>query len=295
MNCPGCGRPVAVARPACLYCGAALSAEAVAAAGRSRADVLSPEAAARPERALVLVRLEGAEPGALAAALGASAYEAAQWMRRGGYHLHRALPPEEARAERDRLAAAGLAAFAVDEAGVRAAAEPAVAGGGSFADGRLRVRVGTGAAEIAAGDVLLVVKGPIAREHPPRDDRLRFARLATLEPGYRFHLHLAAGGPPVELDPWAFDFGAARSGESSLLEIAGWVDRLAATAAVDDTFRRMPPALAPAAPAPGDGVAGPDDALRRTAGRGEDVVLDNLAQFRFYSAWRAAAERLARR
>jgi hypothetical protein len=243
----------------------------------------------------VIVRLEGAEAGVLAAALGASAYEAAQWMLRGGYHLHRALPPEEARAERDRLAAGGLAAFTVDEAAVREAAEPALAAGGSYADGRLRVRVGNAALEVAPGDVLLVVKGPITREHPAREDRLRFARLATLEPGYRYHLHLAAGGPPVELDPWAFDFGAARSGESSLLAIAGWVDRLAGAAPVDDTFRRLPPALAPAAPAPEAGVAAADDALRRTAGRGDDVVLDNLAQFRFYSAWRAAAERLARR
>jgi hypothetical protein len=285
---------VAVARPSCLYCGTAFSGETVAAAERSRAAVLAGEAAARPDRALLVVRLEGTAAGALAAALGTSGYEAAQWARRGGYHLHRVLPPGEARAERDRLSALGVAAFTFDEAGVRAAAEPAVAVGGSFDGGRLRVHVGEGTVEIGPGALLLVVKGPIAREHPAREDRLRFASLATLEPGYRFHLHLAAGGAPVELDPGGFDFGAERSRESSLLEIAGWVDRLAAGAVVDDAFRRVPPALAPAAPARA-GLAGAGDALRRSAGRGDAVILDNLAQFRFYSAWRGAAERLQRR
>ena len=34
-TCPACRRPIAVARPTCLYCGAALPAEAVAAVERA--------------------------------------------------------------------------------------------------------------------------------------------------------------------------------------------------------------------------------------------------------------------
>ncbi len=284
-----------MARPSCLYCGAALSATAVAAATRARETVLSPGGPARAERALVIVRLEGADPRAIAEGLGAGAYESAQRARRGGYHLHRVSPPEDARAERERLAACGLAVFLVEEGPVRAAAEARVASGGSLDGERLRLRLPGGAAEVDAADLLLVVKGPITREHPARDDRLRFARVGTLEGGYRFHLHLRAGAAPLELDPGGFDFGAPRGGASSQLEIAGWIDRLAAGVPQDDWFRKLPPALSPAVAGAGSALAAADDALRRTVGRGDDVTLDNLAQFRFYSAWRAAVERLVRR
>lgn len=100
------------------------------------------------------------------------------------------------------------------------------------------------------------------------------------------------GPRPVEIDPAAFDFGAPRARESSLLEIAGWITALAAAAAVDDEFRRISPALAPAAPAAG-AAAGPEDALRTSATRAP-AILDNVAQFRFYSAWRGAVERQVR-
>jgi hypothetical protein len=62
---------------------------------------------------------------------------------------------------------------------------------------------------------------------------------------------------------------------------------------VDDAFRRLPPALAPAPPA-GGRLARAGETPREGAPK-EGGVLDNLAQFRFYSAWRGAAERLVRR
>jgi hypothetical protein len=63
---------------------------------------------------------------------------------------------------------------------------------------------------------------------------------------------------------------------------------------VDDGFRWLPPALAPAAPGAHGGTR---PGLPAPTGRGARegaLVLDNLAQFRFYSAWRAAVERLRR-
>jgi hypothetical protein len=75
------------------------------------------------------------------------------------------------------------------------------------------------------------------------------------------------------------------------MEIAGWMAALGTTVPVDDGFRRLAPALAPAAPDAG-AAARLQDALRgadRTA-----AILDNLAQFRFYSAWRGAVERSVR-
>jgi hypothetical protein len=244
-----------------------------------------------PERVLIVVALEGVEAARLAAAFSISRYEAGQWARRGGYTLHRATGAADAAAERDRLAGEGIAAFTLDEAAVRAAAEPERALGGGFDGAALRVRTTTGSVDIAAAHLLLVVKGPITREHPSTDN-LRWARTASLDPGFLFHLHRRDRPRPVEIDPAAFDFGAHRARESSLLEITGWITSLAAASPVDDGFRRITPALAPAAPA--GAAVGPADALR-TSGARPPAILDNVAQFRFYSAWRGAAERQARR
>lgn len=244
-----------------------------------------------PERVLVAVALEGVDAARLAAAFGISRYEAGQWARRGGYHLHRAAPAADAAAERERLAVQGIAAFTLDEAAVRAAAEPEPALGGRFDGQALRVHTPGGSVDIAGADLLLVVKGPITREHPAKES-LRFVRTATLDPGFRFHLHRREQTRPVEVDPAAFDFGVHRARESSLLEIAGWITALAAAAPVDDGFRRIAPALAPAAPAAG-AAARLGDALRTSAAP-PPATLDNVAQFRFYSAWRGAVERQAR-
>ena len=243
---------------------------------------------APPERVLVVVALDGVEAARLPAAFGISRYEAGQWARRGGYHLHRAAPAAAAVAERERLAGQGIEAFTVDEAAVRAATEPERTLGGSFDGQALRLRTPAGPVDIEGADLLLVVRGPIVREHPPTE-RLRFARTSSLEPGYRFHLHGREQPRPVEIDPAAFDFGAHRARESSLLEIAGWITALAAP--VDDGFRRITPALSPAAPA--TGPARLEDALR-TSATPPPAILDNVAQFRFYSAWRGAVERQAR-
>jgi hypothetical protein len=129
------------------------------------------------------------------------------------------------------------------------------------------------------------VKGPIAREYQSGASR-KAIRSATLEPGYRFHLHRRSEPRPLELDPFGFDFeDQGDAGSSSLLRLTEWTRALAAPA--DDGFRRLPPALAPA------DKERVNAALRR--GRAEDraVVLDNLAQFRAYSAWRGVLARRA--
>jgi hypothetical protein len=139
---------------------------------------------------------------------------------------------------------------------------------------------------------MLVVRGPIARGYAPPPS-VRRGGTATLEPGYRFHLHRVHDPRPLELDPAAFDFGVTSLTESSLLLLSAWVDKLAAGAPADDRFRREPPALAPSS-AETEGFAA---TLGRPAPRRKDgavLVLDNLEQFRFYSAWRAAGLRRAR-
>jgi hypothetical protein len=286
---------VAVARRQWLYCGADHSG-LVPPAARGDRDAPIPARPARDapptDRVLLIVAADGVEVARLADALGLSPYEAGQWARRGGYRLHRMAAPAEAEAERARLAALGVAVYACREADVRSDAEPDPVIGGGFDGLSLRLRTPAGGRAVGPADLLLVVRGPIAREHPVQET-LRFARVATLEPGFRFHLHLQGGGRPLELDPAAFEFGAERANEGSFLEISGWIAAVAAGVPVDDAFRRVTPALAPVLPVEG-AAATAADALRTTA-LPAPAILDNLAQFRFYSAWRGAVERQARR
>jgi hypothetical protein len=283
VNCPSCGRPVAVARATCLYCGRALPQEAVEAVRAATAVV----AAEQPvSRTLLVLDLHEASAEAVASALGASVYEAKQRMSRGGFQLLRALPPAEAEAEAERLTQSGLVVHRLQEAEARLV-PLAVRGGACSPDGTLSLRGEAGRVEVPAADVRVVVKGPIVRDYQTRPTR-KALRLATLEPGYRFHLHRRSALPPVEIDPWAFEFGSGHSG-SSLITLAEWIADLGAP--VDDHFRHEPPALSPAAPADAGLHAAASLASARPK-KGESVILDNVAQFRFYSGWRGLLARL---
>jgi hypothetical protein len=293
-SCPSCRRPVAVARAACLYCGAPLPLEATAEAREPQARA----AGAGPvevERSLVVLDVTSAPPEVLARALSLPPYEAGLLARRGGLHLHRALDPAAARAEAARIGAQGVAAFAVPEAEVRA--RPRRCLGGARGAGSLSLRTEEGPVAVRRGDVLLVVRGAIAREYQPTARRRR-VQTARLEEGYRVHLHLRGhpGGEaprPVEIDAASFEFGFAVTG-SARLEVDAWVGEVAGDARIDECFRRLPPALGPAEPEVKGALAAASSLGLASRGRGRDdapVVLDNGEQFRCYSGWRAAVER----
>jgi hypothetical protein len=112
------------------------------------------------------------------------------------------------------------------------------------------------------------------------------------EAGYRLHLHRASDERPVELDPDGFEF-AEPAAQAPLVQLTRWLSSLAPDALVDDGFKWHTPALGAAAAAV-SGAAGSLDAMSDAARRqrkGASVRLDNLAQFRFYSAWRGMLER----
>ena len=284
--CPACGRPFAVAGPRCLYCGAALPPGAPA-----EAAATTKEPTADPERCLVVVECAG-KASLLAAALGVSRFVAEQQVRRGGWHLHRVTEPGEARLEADRLAAAGVAVRVLPGGDVATAAQPRVALGGRRELGRLRLRTSGGDVDVGEGELLLVVRGPVAREYLAEPSTRRRPRGVGLDDGYRIHLHARSDLRPIELDPGSFDFGSSEIG-SSLVRLSEWVAAARRDAPEDDRFRYLAPALAPAAATPG--LVSAAGALRapRPAARGgsERVVLDNVAQFRFYSAWRGVLVR----
>ena len=293
-TCPSCGRPVALTRPLCLYCAAPLPADVLSEAARAAEAALPPAtevAPTGPPRSLVFVDYEGTDASSLASALGVSAFEAGQRVRRGGWQLQRIALVDDAARDAERLGRAGLRVLLLPEAEIRAAARPLPVSGGFWDSQGLTLRTEGGAIRAGSEPVLLVVRGPIAREYAPKAN-VRRLRTATLEAGYRFHLHRPSDPRPLELDPAAFDFGVTSLTESSLLLLSAWVEKLRGDAPVDDRFRREPPALAPAAPEPGIVATLGGSGERRDD---ESQVLDNLEQFRFYSAWRACAHRRSAR
>lgn len=286
-NCPACGRAVALSRAHCLYCGAPLGS-----ATRTDASPASPQPAAPEPRArvLVLVDLSRSEPGPLAPALAVSRYEAGLLTRRGGLHLVRAATPEEAAAEAERLRSLGAQPILVPEAEVRAAPVPCLKGERE-GDG-LRLRSAQGSLTLAPGDMFLVVSGPIRRERQARAERRMF-RTASLDEGFRVHLHRRAASPPLEIDALNFEIGFAPSG-SVRLELESWLEAATKGARRDTGFARLPPVLGPAEPEPRGGALSAADSLAAAArvdAEERALVLDNLAQFRFYSGCRAAVER----
>jgi hypothetical protein len=295
----------------CVYCGAPLPAavadEARAAARATTPQPPPPEAEpVVPARTLVVLDLEHADAPALARAADLSPYEATLLARHRGLHLHRVLAPEPAESEAARLATAGIAALLVPEAEARVRPLRAIAG--ELTPAGLVLRTEEGSVEVTRGGLLIVVTGPIARQRQASLRRPKVAT-ATLEEGWCVHLHRVADPRPIEIDAGSFEPGFAAAG-STRLELRAWLVALAEGVPRDDAFRLLTPAFAPAeAPAPGPlsalealrarpraSAGAPAAGGRRSSSRAADerVLLDNLAQFRFYSGWRAAAERRRR-
>jgi len=283
---------VAVARNRCLYCGETLPSHLVPDQPSPGPFPSGEGDAAAPARTLVILDLDAAAPEKLERGLGLATYEAALRARRGGFHLHRILAPELAEAEARRLRAEGLMVETVAEAETRE--PPLLALGGERGRGTLTLRAEEGPVTLHQEDLLIVVRGPIARQYQPVYRRRR-VETTSLEEGYRVHLHRRADRRPVEIDSANFEFGFAVTG-STRLELEAWVQEIGADVTADDGFRRLPPAYGVAEPEPRGplaavsalGRAGRGD---RPGAEGETVVLDNARQFRFYSAWRAALER----
>jgi hypothetical protein len=306
--CPRCARPVAAAQPRCVYCGAELPAEALQAAAAARAAIeaqwaregetstATPATGGAPDtpttpRVLLVLEIASADEGALARALSLSAFEAGLRRRRGGPDLHRILPAPQAAEEAARLRAQGLEVLEIAENEVRRA-EPVTITRGTAETGALALDGDDGPLRVAEADLFLIVRGVITREYQSTPEARLQRRLATLDPGYRVHLHRRGDPRPVELDPAAFDFGPGGAASGAQLQITSWIDRLFPGVPRDDSFRLVIPALAPAIPSASTRAAAAA-ALARP-GRQARTVLDNLAQFRFHSAWRAAARRRAR-
>jgi hypothetical protein len=301
MTCPACGRPVAIPRAQCLYCGAALPPENVAQANARARESSARRAAPDPfiaggaARALVIIDCGGADAETVGAAVGVSRFQADLRVRQGGYQLHRIATLADAHADAERCAALGLWAALVPEAEARAAARPVIVLGGRIEPPVFALRTDEGPVGLEPSEIVLVVRGPIVREYLAEPSTRHRRKDVGLEGGHRIHFHRRADPRPLELDPGSFEFDAGGV-DSSLRRLTECVVALGERATVEDGFRRLAPALAPAE-TEARGALSSAEALRPRSGGskrkdGPRVVLDNVAQFRFYSAWRGAVERL---
>jgi hypothetical protein len=292
-RCPRCRRPIAIAGPRCLYCGGPLSSVA--------APRAVEQAVAGPERTVLVI---DTTPGAaaLAAALDLTVAEARFRVQRGRLMLYRILAIREAEAEAARLSHHGLAVYCLPEGEVRAGAQPLVARGGDPAGGSFVIGPERAVERVAAGDVLLVVWGPIRRETvEPERGPLRSQRRPSASPvqdAELYHLHVRGRQQPIEIDPWGFRFSENRGRvESSQLRMRTAIEALAGAARIDRSFRHEPPALAPSGGAPDSALEGIENLFQgsRAAGRkGRTTsLLDNVGQFRFHSSWLGAVARRA--
>ena len=293
--------------PSCLYCGAPLSAQQLAAAAaaeaRSVAEGARP-AAARPavtsSRVLLVVDPAGASVEALARATGLSAYDARLLARRGGLHLLRALEAGAAGVPRRGIAGEGVRVVEVPEAEARE--RPLRVAAGERRGGSLLLRGEEGVVEVSGQDLLLIVSGEIAREHR-RDSTRRRRRHGAARRGLAaVHLHRAADLRPIEIDVTNFETGFALTG-SSRLEVDAWLDGRRPAVPRDDGFRsaaagaRARGARA-ARPARRRLVAAPRErrrprARRRGRGGGPGAARQRRA-VPLLLGWRAAVERRRR-
>ena len=73
-----------------------------------------------------------------------------------------------------------------------------------------------------------------------------------------------------------------------MLRVSSWIRSLTANRPVEDGFRFLPPALGLEQPS-----SGPLKLAASLGGGGDGAaqILDNVGQFRFFSAWRGLVER----
>src|SRR6187399_2076554 len=136
MLCPSCARPIAMARPNCVYCGAALSAEALEEAALAAQRILQTSSLAnleavakgsgreQPPRRYVVIDTRASEIEVVADACAVSAWDARQWRAASRYRLVRvSAEPADGPLE-SGLRAKGLRVLIVPDAAVARSRNP---------------------------------------------------------------------------------------------------------------------------------------------------------------------------
>ena len=305
MNCPACARPIATAHQRCLYCGAPISSAAQAEAAAAAQRVLRSkhltnlEAAAEDHdrgqagRTYVVLDTNSASADIIAQACRVSIWQARQWQGSSRYRLLKVCSRADDQ-EVSQLENGGLSPILVSEEAVARLRFPRAVDSidVSTSPSRYALRdLENAEASWRALDeksVFLLVSAPIRRERVRSSTTAQNRPAGRMEDAWLVHLHVEGDERPWEIDPLrtSFEGSTLASAHMSTLDL---VRRLSATIPYDDSFKNVVPALAPGI----DPLAELGDlrSPRKKGGQEQKaVVLDNVAQFREYSAWRGAVE-----
>jgi hypothetical protein len=139
-------------------------------------------------------------------------------------------------------------------------------------------------------DLLILVSGFIRREKVKDQTSFKTRTDTRLEDAWIVHLHFRGEPRPWEIDArrTGYEGAGLASAHMQTMEL---VRRLGTSVPHDDSFRNVVPALAPGVDPTGD-FAALKSGAKSPSKEPKRVVLDNLAQFREYSAWRGAAEQI---
>ncbi len=302
MTCPACQRPVAVARARCVYCGAPLPSETMEEASLAARRVLEArslvgleEAAAGPrhergKRNYLILDTQAASPEVIAESCVVSIWEARLWRAGPRYRLMRVIEasvPGQAQS-------AGPHLFSLPEAvveplrnpipveSIKALVDPSPCALRDHEDEPPRRK------ELRRDDVALIISGAIKREKVREPSPKKARADGRMEEILLVHVHLRSEGRPWEIAPrrTAFEGPGLASAHMRTLTL---LRRFAETGRHDEGFRNLVPALSVGTP--DGGPLGLASSSKRGGKEPKVVILDNLAQFREYSAWRGAVER----
>jgi hypothetical protein len=299
-----------MARANCVYCGAPLAEEIIEEAALAARRVQKTQSLAHLQtvaqgqgrepqtRRYVIIDTSAAGAEAIASACSVSVWEARQWQAACVFRLVRvSAEPADGPLER-RLKDQGLSFFVVPEDDVARSRIPVLLESIDLSKvpARCSLRPDPEAApvgrDLPESELALIVSAPIKREKVKDSPSPKKAVDTRLEDAWVVHLHLRSEARPWEIDPrrTGYERAGLASAHMSTMEL---VRRLSASVPHDETFKNMVPALSPGIDPVGDLAA--LKAPTRTAGKPpRRLVLDNLAQFREYSAWRGAIERARR-
>ena len=306
MLCPACARPIAMARANCVYCGAVLSVEALEEAAQAAQRILHTRSLAnleaiaqtsgraQPPRRYVVIDTRAAAETVIADACGVSAWEARQWQAASRYRLVRVSSEPADGPLESGLRDKGLRVLIVPDDTVTKSRNPIPVESIDPVSlpAQCTVREDPEAPParrpLREGDLALIVSASIKRERVKEQTSRRVPADTRLEDVWLVHVHLKGESRPWEIDPFrtAYEGAGLASAHMRTLEL---VRRLEAVAPHDDSFKNVVPALSQGAD-PSSGLESFASAPARKSKEPKVVVLDNLAQFREYSAWRGAIE-----
>lgn len=309
MNCPACKRPVAVARAQCLYCGAPLSAEGLQEATQAARRVIESKGLAhlevaarghgpdwRPRRYLVL-DTASAPPEAIARACSVSLWDARQWQASSRYRLIRVTTDPPFSQMESEAAASSVRLLSVSEEEVERLRTPILVETLEVREDLLRLALRDDEEkparrhDLEPAAIALIVSGPIRRERSKEPGSSKIRSDGRMEEVFLVHLHVRGETRPWEIHPHRSGFEGPGLA-SAHMRMTLLVRRLSQTVPHDQDFKNLVPAFSPGEDPSADlkDFSGP----KRRGKEPKVVVLDNLPQFREYSAWRGAIELVPR-